>query len=593
MIYKNVLIIGPDLKSTYNKVKDLYDGVDNCIIGDGSRWITEEDILSLAGKIDSNTKIIVNAHGALAEHPVYEDFDISIYKDVYKEDTEYKAIEKLWGALKKASGDQPLQINLLTCHAGAANESIKYLPVGSVLIMHAKKDESGWGDNSRAIIKSKIQDESSNPLQAFLNNISNNLSNGGASIAVNLPGSPEKTFFIKEKEGDGVISITVKLPVFFKEKSFSIKAKDFDCTPLQYFNSVSHEVLDFYAKTKPILDACSIFYTKTSVANFFQQDGLQQPIISEEEAAEFFKYIMLIKIRGNTPEEKLIKILNKDGVDLNGKNEDNGNCLLHEAVKKDLIEIAKILINKGLDVNIKNHEGITPLHAAVESGNFEMVELLLDKGADPNTKDKYDCTPLYRAVYGKKLLVIKKLVEGGADMNILGESGLSPLCYSIKNSCDDIAEFLIESGADVNLRNNDGFTPLHYAVGRGDDKMIELLMENGAEINMKGGKYGKTPLHCAVESGNAKIVKLLLKKGANMFSQDNDGYTPIQCSAKKGDSEITKIFLDHGADGKGGWIDWLFGYTPQQLAEYYGHKEIADYIANHQLVEEMQQDQSI
>jgi hypothetical protein len=51
--------------------------------------------------------------------------------------------------------------------------------------------------------------------------------------------------------------------------------------------------------------------------------------------------------------------------------------------------------------------------------------------------------------------------------------------------------------------------------------------------------------------------------------------------------------LDHGAEGKGGWLEWIFGYSPQQLAEYYGHKEVADYIDNYQLVEEMQPDQCI
>ena len=55
---------------------------------------------------------------------------------------------------------------------------------------------------------------------------------------------------------------------------------------------------------------------------------------------------------------------------------------------------AKLLIDKGADVNHKNTDGATPLHAAAFFGQFDLVELLLENKADINSRNGQDQTPL-------------------------------------------------------------------------------------------------------------------------------------------------------------------------------------------------------
>lgn len=65
-----------------------------------------------------------------------------------------------------------------------------------------------------------------------------------------------------------------------------------------------------------------------------------------------------------------------------------GSTLLHEAAEAGAVDSAKILIERGVDVNAKQaYKGIVPLHLAAWKGSIDFVRLLLSHGADINTKD--------------------------------------------------------------------------------------------------------------------------------------------------------------------------------------------------------------
>lgn len=56
---------------------------------------------------------------------------------------------------------------------------------------------------------------------------------------------------------------------------------------------------------------------------------------------------------------------------------------LHSAAALRQLEVARLLVAAGADVNARQHGGWTPLHAAAAGGDLALVLLLLDHGADP------------------------------------------------------------------------------------------------------------------------------------------------------------------------------------------------------------------
>ena len=102
-----------------------------------------------------------------------------------------------------------------------------------------------------------------------------------------------------------------------------------------------------------------------------------------------------------------------DGFDVNGVSFDGS--ILHLAVKKDLPESVKLLLNKNADPNTRNAYGMTPLFIACAKGSYKMAKLLIDAGARVNIRDWEDGTPLHSAVHNKHADVVKLLLESNAD----------------------------------------------------------------------------------------------------------------------------------------------------------------------------------
>ncbi|MGL9725188.1 MAG: ankyrin repeat domain-containing protein [Wolbachia sp.] len=80
-----------------------------------------------------------------------------------------------------------------------------------------------------------------------------------------------------------------------------------------------------------------------------------------------------------------------------------GRNPLSVAVSNDHKEIVELLLSvEGVNVNISNHFGNTPLHIAAIKGNEKMAKLLLEKRANANVKNHSGDTPLHAAAKNAK-----------------------------------------------------------------------------------------------------------------------------------------------------------------------------------------------
>ena len=81
------------------------------------------------------------------------------------------------------------------------------------------------------------------------------------------------------------------------------------------------------------------------------------------------------------------------GSDINAKEPFGGSTPLITAVTFDKPSIAKLLIDAGADLSIKNNDGSTPLHVAAFFCRTDMVKMLIEAKADPTMLNNFGATP--------------------------------------------------------------------------------------------------------------------------------------------------------------------------------------------------------
>lgn len=108
-----------------------------------------------------------------------------------------------------------------------------------------------------------------------------------------------------------------------------------------------------------------------------------------------------------------------------------GFTALHWAAKKGRKDITELLINTGIDVNMKSKGGYTALHLAVIQGRENVIASLFDSGADVDVRDNSGRKPKHYVKETTSLWIQKKLGKTLAP-SVLVSSG-EPLNKGLQN----------------------------------------------------------------------------------------------------------------------------------------------------------------
>ncbi len=189
--------------------------------------------------------------------------------------------------------------------------------------------------------------------------------------------------------------------------------------------------------------------------------------------------------------EKIIQALIGDEKDV-----DFLNSLLEYSVPKmKNIEVARILIKKGANVNFRDDRGNSLLHKLLDVSNYywrrsdslsalAWIKMLLEAGHPINARNSYGETVLMQLLKKEDDRgCFQLLLDSGANPNIPNQSGDLPLHRAVGRKSADLAIALIKHGVDVNVLNRDKKSPLVLAARKGRFDSIFALIEAGVKIN--------------------------------------------------------------------------------------------------------------
>ena len=201
---------------------------------------------------------------------------------------------------------------------------------------------------------------------------------------------------------------------------------------------------------------------------------------------------------------EIAKILIKAGANINYRNPDNGKTPLMKASETDSDGVLKLLLEAGKNdpywnINARDYEGMTALARASENDSIKAVEQLINAGARINIKNNLGEDAFMKAILSDSINIVKLLIEKGIDnINEKDNYGQTPLMKAFfqrnkyrnqftvafpkeENDYKDIVKLLIEAGADINVKDTQGRTVHDYAEIYHDEEILDLLNEAWAE----------------------------------------------------------------------------------------------------------------
>ncbi|KAN0042347.1 hypothetical protein ACTFIV_004910 [Dictyostelium citrinum] len=292
----------------------------------------------------------------------------------------------------------------------------------------------------------------------------------------------------------------------------------------------------------------------------------------------------------NNEYEKVLEILQKEPNSINSVDSLNWTPL-HVAVSNKSIEVVNLLLERNIEVSIKNNKGYTAFHIAACNGNLNIIEKMISMNRVPNgnilsndmetslflsiTNNHFEIAEkiidYYHNIYAnnkEKEIEFKKMID---QFNV---HGVSPLIMSVLRKNLKMIKKLIEVGADINSFKKDNSTSLHCAAIIDFTEAIEYILSvGGIELMNVINRYGNSPIHEAAIKGNFKSIqtfvnqlkKIIVEKNGDdqeknksilleiIDKKDKDGSTPLHlcCNCVNSDNiennlKSCKVLIEEG-----------------------------------------------
>ena len=223
------------------------------------------------------------------------------------------------------------------------------------------------------------------------------------------------------------------------------------------------------------------------------------------------------------------------------------------------MKLRSILLLLLLSSSSSSTSAASPLALAIQRGDLKEFNAILVASPDSaRSEDIQLRTALHHATRwasiehgaAHRLAMVEKLTPISNDLNSVDIFGKTALHIAAEHSYPEgpgvaMMKHLIKSGADMNIQDKKGLTPLMLAAIKGFEKAGVFLVESGARLDIKSNHNEYSAFLYASRKGRMNIVRALLSKGIDHKQR---------CS---------------------------YGNTGFHLAEFAGHKEVADFIRKH------------
>ena len=329
-----------------------------------------------------------------------------------------------------------------------------------------------------------------------------------------------------------------------------------------------------------------------------------------------------------------------NGADVNKTNSFTKDTALLRSLYGNFPQITRLLVYSGADINAKNNYNHSPMYVALEKKQAEFIDLFLSSGVreglnsaylfracaqknpmgvlamlkggiDPNVKNEKGNTPLIISASLGDVSSVQSLMAYRADVNAANNDGNTALIYAARYNHPEIIRELLkpqtmQAPLDVNMQNKAGQTALYWGASKGYEEVVRRLLAADADPTIAAND-GLIPYMIARKNNRGQVLKWfdmdLTQVKNSVIEQDNAALVAqakaegrelpqlnqqpqekpvtdadIFTAAQTGDMDLAKRVVE---SNKAVVFDKnKAGETPLLVAVENGHKEMVTYLVN-------------
>jgi ankyrin repeat protein len=185
--------------------------------------------------------------------------------------------------------------------------------------------------------------------------------------------------------------------------------------------------------------------------------------------------------------DEVAKLLDAEPYLLEARHEGRADVTpLAVAAQEGHVGVAKLLLERGAEVNGAGQHGETALYYAAAAGYEEVVNVLLSSGADSSIKSRCRSTALMWASSWGHVGVVKQLLQHmqGHELNERDNSGRTALGWACQFGSMEVLRLLLLAGADYAIGTIDGWAPRDEAERGRHTECVALLEVSGTRVEV-------------------------------------------------------------------------------------------------------------
>ncbi|XP_027153153.1 ankyrin repeat-containing protein At5g02620-like [Coffea eugenioides] len=212
-----------------------------------------------------------------------------------------------------------------------------------------------------------------------------------------------------------------------------------------------------------------------------------------------------------------------------------GNTALHEAVRNNFYDIAKLLVQEDPEFRYPHKYALkTPLYLAVEKGRHNIMVLILEFCKTPSYLGPGHKTALHAAAIWNSPESMELILEKLPNLiTNVDKFGWTALHYAAKFNHQHIARLLLSAdryAAYVAAKNDDSKTALHIAVIHGHVALVQEILSHCPDCWVQITGESQNILHLAVKHEKIEVLEFVLQNSwasELIDEKDKEGKTPL------------------------------------------------------------------